>query len=96
MRARSALSAIDPADGGGGHLRDDPPSRRFVGRADHRRRPGGAAPSLRGAGRLLEFPAGTLEEEDPLESMQREPEEAGYSAARWESLGRCALPWLLR
>ena len=39
--------------------------------------------------RLLEFPAGTLEEgEDPLESMQRElGEEAGYSAARWDSLG---------
>ena len=34
--------------------------------------------------RLLEFPAGTLEEgEDPLESMQRElGEEAGYSAAQ--------------
>ena len=39
--------------------------------------------------RLLEFPAGTLEEgEDPLESMQRElGEEAGYSAARWDGLG---------
>ena len=39
--------------------------------------------------RLLEFPAGTLEEgEDPLESMQRElGEEAGYSAARWDALG---------
>ena len=39
--------------------------------------------------RLLEFPAGTLEEgEDPLESMQRElGEEAGYSASRWDSLG---------
>ena len=39
--------------------------------------------------RLLEFPAGTLEQgEDPLESMQRElGEEAGYSAARWDSLG---------
>ena len=39
--------------------------------------------------RLLEFPAGTLEDgEDPLESMQRElGEEAGYSAARWDSLG---------
>lgn len=39
--------------------------------------------------RLLEFPAGTLEEgEDPLESMQRElGEEAGYSAARWDVLG---------
>ena len=40
--------------------------------------------------RLLEFPAGTLEEgEDPLESMQRElGEEAGYSAARWDALGQ--------
>ena len=39
--------------------------------------------------RLLEFPAGTLEEgEDPLGSMQRElGEETGYSAARWDALG---------
>lgn len=39
--------------------------------------------------RLLEFPAGTLEDgEDPLESMQRElGEEAGYSAACWDALG---------
>ena len=39
--------------------------------------------------RLLEFPAGTLEEgEDPLDSMKRElGEEAGYSAARWDALG---------
>ena len=39
--------------------------------------------------RLLEFPAGTLEDgEDPLESMQRElGEEAGYSAAKWDALG---------
>ena len=39
--------------------------------------------------RLLEFPAGTLEDgEDPLMSMQRElGEEAGYSAARWDALG---------
>ena len=39
--------------------------------------------------RLLEFPAGTLEEsEDPLESMQRElGEEAGYSARQWDLLG---------
>ena len=39
--------------------------------------------------RLLEFPAGTLEDgEDPLESMKRElGEEAGYSAARWDVLG---------
>ena len=41
------------------------------------------------AARLLEFPAGTLEEgEEPLPRMQRElGEEAGYSAARWDSLG---------
>jgi ADP-ribose pyrophosphatase len=41
------------------------------------------------AGRLLEFPAGTLDEgEDPLTTMERElQEEAGYSASRWESLG---------
>ncbi|MCP9828127.1 NUDIX hydrolase [Synechococcus sp. Lug-A] len=39
--------------------------------------------------RILEFPAGTLEDgEDPLASMQRElAEEAGYSASRWDSLG---------
>ena len=39
--------------------------------------------------RLLEFPAGTLDEgEEPLPSMQRElGEEAGYSASRWDSLG---------
>ena len=39
--------------------------------------------------RLLEFPAGTLEEgEDPLESMQLElGEGAGYSAACWDALG---------
>ncbi len=39
--------------------------------------------------RILEFPAGTLEEgEDPLESMKRElAEEAGYEAHRWEALG---------
>ncbi|MGC6482571.1 MAG: NUDIX hydrolase [Synechococcus sp.] len=39
--------------------------------------------------RLLEFPAGTLEDgEDPLASMQRElGEEAGYRAARWDVLG---------
>jgi ADP-ribose pyrophosphatase len=41
------------------------------------------------AGRLLEFPAGTLDEgEDPLTTMERElQEEAGYSASRWDSLG---------
>jgi len=39
--------------------------------------------------RILEFPAGTLEEgEDPLSSMKRElGEEAGYEANKWESLG---------
>lgn len=39
--------------------------------------------------RLLEFPAGTLDDgEDPLYTMQRElQEEAGYSAARWDPLG---------
>ena len=39
--------------------------------------------------RLLEFPAGTLEDgEDPLTSMQRElAEEAGYTALQWDSLG---------
>ena len=42
------------------------------------------------ARRILEFPAGTLEEgEDPQGSMQRElAEEAGYSAARWDPLGQ--------
>lgn len=41
------------------------------------------------ATRLLEFPAGTLDEgEDPLTTMRRElQEEAGYSAERWDSLG---------
>lgn len=41
------------------------------------------------AGRLLEFPAGTLEEgEEPLGSMRRElEEETGYSASRWDHLG---------
>ena len=39
--------------------------------------------------RLLEFPAGTLEEgEDPLLAMQRElGEESGYEASQWDSLG---------
>ena len=39
--------------------------------------------------RLLEFPAGTLEEgEDPLESMQSGlGEESGYSTAQWDVLG---------
>ena len=42
------------------------------------------------ARRILEFPAGTLEDgEDPQASMERElAEEAGYSAARWDSLGQ--------
>ncbi|MEB3199728.1 MAG: NUDIX hydrolase [Synechococcaceae cyanobacterium] len=41
------------------------------------------------ATRLLEFPAGTLDDgEDPQETMERElQEEAGYRAARWDSLG---------
>jgi ADP-ribose pyrophosphatase len=41
------------------------------------------------ASRLLEFPAGTLDEgEDPLGTMQRElQEEAGYSASHWDPLG---------
>jgi ADP-ribose pyrophosphatase len=41
------------------------------------------------ASRILEFPAGTLEEgEEPLASMQRElEEETGYGASRWDSLG---------
>lgn len=39
--------------------------------------------------RLLEFPAGTLDEgEDPLTTMQRElQEETGYAASRWDPLG---------
>ncbi|MFN5195357.1 MAG: NUDIX hydrolase [Cyanobacteriota bacterium] len=41
------------------------------------------------AARILEFPAGTLDEgEDPLTTMRRElQEEAGYSAERWDPLG---------
>ena len=41
------------------------------------------------ASRILEFPAGTLEEgEEPLSSMKRElGEETGYSANQWDSLG---------
>ncbi len=40
--------------------------------------------------RILEFPAGTLEEgESPLESIKREvQEESGYSAERWDNLGQ--------
>ena len=41
------------------------------------------------AARILEFPAGTLDDgEDPLSTMRRElQEEAGYSAERWDPLG---------
>jgi ADP-ribose pyrophosphatase len=41
------------------------------------------------AGRLLEFPAGTLDPgEDPLTTMERElQEETGYRADRWDPLG---------
>jgi ADP-ribose pyrophosphatase len=44
-------------------------------------------------GRLLEFPAGTLEpNEDPAETIKRElEEETGYRASRWQSLGKFAL-----
>ncbi|MEO1147107.1 MAG: NUDIX hydrolase [Cyanobacteria bacterium J06638_22] len=40
--------------------------------------------------RLLEFPAGTVEEgEQPLATAQREiQEEVGYSASRWDRLGQ--------
>ncbi|MEA5580659.1 NUDIX hydrolase [Nodularia harveyana UHCC-0300] len=40
-------------------------------------------------GRILEFPAGTLElNEDPLETIQREiAEETGYTANKWDKLG---------
>jgi ADP-ribose pyrophosphatase len=40
-------------------------------------------------GRILEFPAGTLEAtENPLETVQREiEEETGYSAQKWDKLG---------
>lgn len=40
-------------------------------------------------GRLLEFPAGTVEKgEDPLGTIQREiQEETGYKAATWKTLG---------
>jgi ADP-ribose pyrophosphatase len=41
-------------------------------------------------GRLLEFPAGTVEpNEDPATTIQREiEEETGYRAHRWQSLGK--------
>jgi ADP-ribose pyrophosphatase len=44
-------------------------------------------------GRLLEFPAGTLEHyEDPAETIKREiEEETGYRANKWQKLGEFAL-----
>ena len=44
-------------------------------------------------GRLLEFPAGTVEVgEDPAETIKREiEEETGYRANRWQSLGKFSL-----
>jgi len=44
-------------------------------------------------GRLLEFPAGTVEsDEKPMATIQREvEEETGYRAERWRSLGRFPL-----
>jgi ADP-ribose pyrophosphatase len=41
-------------------------------------------------GRLLEFPAGTVEpDEDPAETIRREiEEETGYRAHRWQPLGK--------
>lgn len=44
-------------------------------------------------GRLLEFPAGTVEpDETPLQTIQREiQEEVGYTAKSWQSLGNFPL-----
>jgi len=44
-------------------------------------------------GRLLEFPAGTVEpHEEPLETIKREiEEETGYTAKSWQSLGKFPL-----
>jgi len=44
-------------------------------------------------GRLLEFPAGTIEpNEEPIETIKREiEEETGYSARSWQNLGKFAL-----
>ncbi len=44
-------------------------------------------------GRILEFPAGTVEaHEQPAETIKREiEEETGYRANRWQSLGKFAL-----
>lgn len=44
-------------------------------------------------GRILEFPAGTLERhEDPAETIKRElEEETGYRAHKWQKLGEFAL-----
>ena len=45
------------------------------------------------AGRLLEFPAGTVEiNEEPSETIRREiEEETGYRAHKWHSLGKFSL-----
>ena len=42
------------------------------------------------AGRLLEFPAGTVEDnESPFTTIKREiEEETGYSASRWQDMGK--------